>query len=107
MIDDFDLVLSSFQSQYGIRLSRELENMKWDEFVALLSGLGPETPLGRVVSIRSENDPEMLKYFSKEQLRIRSEYRCKMAKNMTENEIQDALEQIKQALIQMAGGVTQ
>ena len=41
--------------------------MKWDEFKDMLSGLGPDTPLGRIVAIRSEDDPEVLKNFSSEQ----------------------------------------
>ena len=105
LIDDFDLILSSFQSQYGLRLSKELETMKWSEFVAMLSGLGPKTPLGRIVSIRAEDDKEVLKHFSKEQLKIRSDYRNKMAKAMPKAKTEDFLEQMKQALIDMAGGV--
>lgn len=106
MIDDFDLILSSFQAQYGIRLSRELETMKWSEFVAMLSGLGPETPLGRIVSIRAEDNREVLKHFSKEQMKIRSDYRNKKAKTMSQAKTEDFLEQMKQALMSMAGGVT-
>ena len=40
--------------------------MKWDEFQALLVGIGPETPLGNIVSIRAEDDPEILKHFTRE-----------------------------------------
>lgn len=105
MIDDFDLIISSFQTQYGIRLSRELQGMKWDEFKDLLSGLGPDTPLGRIVAIRSEEDKDMLKHFNKEQLRIRSEWRARKAKEVTPEQMDAALEQMKQAFIYLAGGV--
>ena len=44
--------------------------MKWDEFKDLLTGIGPETPLGRIVAIRAEDDKEMLKQFTPEQNRI-------------------------------------
>ena len=37
----------------------------------------PETPLGQIVSIRSEKDPKVLKGFSKEQRKIRSEWMLK------------------------------
>ena len=104
MIEDFDLIVSSFQTQYGIRLSRDLKGMKWSEFCDFLVGLGPETPLGRVVAIRSEEDENMLKNFSKEQHRIRNEWRKKQAKNVSEKERMEALEQIKNAFISMAGG---
>ena len=65
LIEDFDLVVSSFQSQYGIRLSRELPaGMKWEEFRDLLVGIGPDTALGRIVSIRAEDRKEILENFT-------------------------------------------
>ena len=79
--------------------------MKWDEFRDMLIGLSPETPLGRIVSIRAEDDPEMLKHFTKEQHRIRSEWRNKSAKRVSEAEMGVFLEQMKNALVKMAGGV--
>lgn len=103
LLDDFDLVVASFQTQYGIRLSKELKEMKWNEFCMLLSGLQPETPLGRIVSIRAEDDKEILQHFSKEQRRIRSEWRNKQAKMISVNERDAFLEQMKQAFIKMAG----
>ncbi len=103
--EDFDLISASFQSQYGIRLSRDLKGMKWSEFKSLLVGIGQDTPLGRIVSIRSENDKEILKHFTKEQRRIRSEWRNKQAKNVSKQETMEFVEQMKQALISMAGGV--
>lgn len=67
LIEDFDLVVSSFQSQYGIRLSRELPaGMKWEEFRDLLVGIGPDTALGRVVAIRAEDRKEILENFTPE-----------------------------------------
>lgn len=104
LIDDFDLVMSSFQAQYGIRLSRELSTMKWNEFRNLLVGLGPETPLGRIVAIRAEDDKEILKHFSKDQKRIRSEWRMRRAKKVSPENMDQILEDIKQSLIAWAGG---
>ena len=73
LIEDFDLVVSSFQSQYGIRLSRELPaGMKWEEFRDLLVGIGPDTALGRIVSIRAEDRKEILENFTPEQHRVRN-----------------------------------
>lgn len=99
IIKDFDLIVSSFQSQYGIRLSRELKGMKWNEFKALLAGISPETPLGRIVSIRAEDDKEILKHFTREQHRIRNDWRGSKAVEMTEQQRQQTLEQLKQAFI--------
>ena len=78
--------------------------MKWSEFKSLLAGIGPETPLGRMVSIRAEDDEDILKYFSKEQHRLRNEWRNKQAKKVNEKDTQEFLEQMKQAFISMAGG---
>ena len=51
--------------------------MSWDEFSTLLSGLNAETPLGHVVSIRSETDKERLKRFTPAEQRIRNEWRSR------------------------------
>ena len=81
--------------------------MKWDEFKDMLSGLGPDTPLGPMVSIRSEDDPEMLEYFSPEQRRIRMEWRTRRAKAMSQEDMDSFLESLKEALIYAAGGESQ
>lgn len=95
--------MSSVLTQYGIRLySNDFKSMKWVEFQALLSGLGPDTPLGRIVQIRSEDDPEILKYFSKDQNRIRSEWLQRTAQSKTTEQVNEVLEALKQAFIKMA-----
>lgn len=95
--------MSSVLTQYGIRLySNDFKSMKWVEFQALLSGLGPDTPLGRIIQIRSEDDPEILKYFSKDQNRIRSEWLQRTAQSKTTEQVNEVLESLKQAFIKMA-----
>lgn len=42
----------------------------------------PETPLGQIVSIRSEDDKEILKHFTPDQHRIRNEWRSRQAQEM-------------------------
>lgn len=79
--------------------------MKWDEFRDLLVGISPDTALGRIVSIRSENDREHLKHFTKEQRRIRSEWLQRQAKQTSLKDRDKFLEQLKQTFITMAGGV--
>lgn len=108
LLDDFDLVVSSFQSQYGLRLSHELPaGMKWDEFASLLSGLGPDTALGRIVAIRTEEDKEILKNFTPEQHRIRNEYKRRRAKQIAKTadkvQIQDQMNLIKLGFLSMDG----
>lgn len=101
-MEDWELIVASFQSMYGLRLSQELGGMKWREFSALLSGLDNKTPLGRVVAIRAEDDPKQLKQFTPEMRRIRNRWRTRKAKKMPQKQVDDFLESMKNALIHMA-----
>ena len=56
--------------------------MPWKEFRDLLSGLGSDTPLGRIVAIRAEDDKEILKNYTKGMKKIRNDYRNKNAQRM-------------------------
>ena len=76
--------------------------MKWDEFKALISGLSPETPLGKLVSIRAENDKDVLKHFSKDQKRIRSEWRSRSAQQMDKQTFEQAMIGFEKMLEAMA-----
>ena len=78
--------------------------MKWDEFRDLLVGIGPETPLGRIVAIRSEDDKEILKHFTKAQRRIRSEWRSKRAVKVDPAQTAQVLEALKKTFISLAAG---
>lgn len=51
--------------------------MSWDEFKNLLAGIGPDTALGRVITIRSEDQADTLKYFSEGQHKLRDDWRRK------------------------------
>ena len=105
LIDDFDLIVSSFQSQYGLRLSRELGTMKWDEFKDLLVGISPDTALGRIVAIRSETDKNVLKHFTRDQRRIRSEWMQRRARGVRPEDMASVLEGFKQTFIRMSGAL--
>ena len=98
------MISASFQTQYGIRLSKDLKGMKWDEFRTLLTGIAPETPLGRIVAIRAETDKEILKHFTPEQRRIRSEWQNRIAKSKDPVDTEKFLDTMKNAFIAMAGG---
>ena len=79
--------------------------MKWDEFCALLSGLSADSPLGRIVRIRAENDPKMLEKFTPHQRKIRSERRNRTALKVSEKSRDNILEELKNFFISIAGGV--
>lgn len=78
--------------------------MPWEEFRQLLAGIGPDTPLGRTVSIRSETDGKVLKHFTKDQRRIRNEWMQRRAKKVPKESMDKVLEGFKQMFISMAGG---
>lgn len=82
--EDWALIEASMASQYGIRL-RQSSDMPWSEFINLLTGLLPETPLGAIVKIRSENDPEVLKHFNADQRAIRNKWRERQALTQLDN----------------------
>ena len=87
--DDWDLIESSIAQQYGIRLRNEIKTISWSEVKMLISGLLPETPLGHVIQIRSENNKDMLKNFTPEMHKIRNDWRNRLAKDKLKDE--DAL----------------
>lgn len=82
--EDWALIEASIASQYGIRL-RQASDMSWSEFTTLVTGLLPETPLGAVVRIRSEDDPKMLKQFNSDQIAIRNKWRDRQALKQLDN----------------------
>lgn len=59
--------------------------MSWAEFCSLLAGIMPDTPLGRIVAIRAEKDPKVIKKFSTDQKRIRSEWILRKSEKIKEN----------------------
>lgn len=77
--------------------------MKWEEFKDLLVGISSDTALGRIVAIRSETDKEVLKHFTKDQKRIRSEWLQRRAKDVKPEDMETILNGFKQAFISMAG----
>lgn len=86
LVDDWDLIESSFSQQYGIRLRKTIDDMEWGEFISLLAGLNGDTPLGNIVRIRSENDPKKIKEFNKYERQIRNEWKRKNVKQLSKEE---------------------
>lgn len=101
LCEDWELVAASFQSMYGIRLPRQLRDMKWREFAALLAGLDGDTPLGRIVGIRAENDPRRLESFTPEMRRIRSRWRASRARQTPKRDVDAFLEEMKKAFLSL------
>jgi len=49
-------------------------NISHSEYIALLTGISPDTPLGRIVSIRAETDSKVISEFTSAEKRIRREW---------------------------------
>ena len=107
MFGDWDLIVSSFLSQYGLRIrTKEFESVSWDEFRALIAGLSPETALGRVVAIRSETDKDIIKHYTKDQRRIYDDWRNRKTSSMTPDTYEKEMEYLEQMMAQLCGGDT-
>jgi hypothetical protein len=79
--------------------------MTWSEFSTLLKGIMPETPLGQVVSIRSEEDKEMLKNFTLEQHKIRNDWRNRnnSIRDMSNEEKEEEIKKIQEIFAKAFG----
>ena len=105
MFEDWDLIVSSFLSQYGLRIrTKEFETVSWDEFKALIAGLSPETALGRVVAIRSETDKDIIKHYTKDQRRIYDDWRNREMKEMDGETFEKEMVGLEKMFAAMCGG---
>jgi len=67
------LIEQSLAAQYGILPSRQ-GDLPWEDWSKLVGGLMEDTPLGRVVAVRAERDPDAIRRFTPGQKRIRAEW---------------------------------
>lgn len=104
LFDDWDLIVSSFLTQYGLRIrTKEFESVSWDEFRSLLAGLSPDTPLGRIVAIRSETDKNVIRHFTRDQKRVHDEWRNRKAAAMTPETYDQQMKYLEQMMAQLCG----
>lgn len=102
LFEDWDLIASSLKTQYGYSIRKEIDDLSWGELISDIAGLNGDTPLGNVVRIRSEKNPDVLKNFSKEERRIRSEWLKRMAGQMSGESYEDVMEGIKRMFVNMS-----
>lgn len=105
IFEDWDLIESSFAQQYNIRLRKEMSSMDWGEFISYLTGLNGDTPLGNIIRIRSEKNPETLKNFTSEERKIRSKWINKNAVNVNQQDYKQAMDNFKNMFLSMSKGV--
>lgn len=79
--------------------------MSWSEFCTLLTGIMPETPLGQIVSIRSEEDKEMIKNYTKEQHKIRNDWRNRVnpIRDMSNEEKEEEIKKVQEIFAKAFG----
>ncbi len=94
---DKDLIESSFATQYGIRLRQE-PDISYAEWARLVSGLMPETPLGRVVQIRMEKDPKVISKFGDYERRVRAEWNKFKYSQQTQEQSTKSVEELQMML---------
>lgn len=104
LFEDWELIEASFLTQYGIRL-RLVDDMSWNEFCTLLSGIMTKTPLGQIVSIRAEEDKDILNNFTEDQHKIRNEWRNRnnTTIEMTDEEKEQKIKEFEQMMASMFG----
>ena len=102
---DWDLIVSSFAQQYGIRLYTEYETISCQEFRQLLIGLNGETPLGYVVQVRAETDQKKIKEMTAHDKKIRAEWKEFMSKHKQNKDTKKVLsnDQITEVLSKLFG----
>ena len=105
LFEDWDLIISSFLSQYGLRIrTKEFESVSWDEFKSLLAGIDPETVLGRIVAIRSESDKDVIKHFTTDQKRIYDEWHKRQAEQMSPQTYDQQMDYLERQMAWLCGG---
>lgn len=102
LFDDWDLVASSLKTQYGYSIRKEIDSLDWGELISDIAGLKGDTPLGNIVRIRKEKDPEVLKKFTPEEIKIRNEWLTKSTSQISEENYEQAMESIKNMFKTMA-----
>lgn len=100
LIYDKDLITQSIAKQYQV-LPSEQEQLPYREWSLLVAGLMDDTPLGRVVQIRMEQDKERIKSFSKYELEVRREWDNFRMSKQTKEQQQNDLKQLEQMLAAM------
>lgn len=105
LFEDWDLIISSFLSQYGLRIrTKEFESVSWDEFKSLVAGIAPDTVLGRIVAIRSETDKDVIKHFTTDQKRIYDEWHKRQAAQMSPQSYDQQMEYLERQMAFLCGG---
>lgn len=104
---EFDRVLieQSIATQYGV-LPDAQGDLSYQAWSKLVSGLMDDTPLGRVVSVRAEEDRKVIAKMSPWQRQIRSDWQSFKAKRQEESPelLRQQMSQLEEMLARAFGG---
>lgn len=94
--EDWDLIITSIAQQYNILIDEMDEDncISFKTFLRLITGLKPDTSLGYIVSIRSEEDIEIRKKFTKEEKLIWIEWQKKIPIEYKQAKMQEKLNKL-------------
>ncbi len=88
-------------------LPSEQGALKYSDWTKMVSGLMDDTPLGRVVAVRSEKDQEMIRRMNKWQKQIRADWTAFRTSNrpqVDEVEAKKQMAALEKMLASMFGG---
>jgi len=83
-------------------------DLPWPEWKKLVNGLMDDTPLGRVVAVRGEQDRKVIARMNSWQRNIRAEWSAFLAKktirNHTPNQLRAQMAELEKTLAKLFGG---
>lgn len=101
------LIEQSIAKQYGILPAAQGE-LGWAEWVKLVGGLMDDTPLGRVVAVRSESDASLVRNMPQRQKQLRTEWAAFRAKRdvmrMGAAGVRSEMDALERMMAKMFGG---
>lgn len=102
LFEDWDLIASSLKTQYGYSIRQEINRLSWGELCSDIAGLSGDTPLGNIIRIRSENNPQEIKRFTQNELKIRNEWRARNAKKINKENYKQVMDNLKNMFIALS-----
>lgn len=101
------LIEQSIATQYGI-LPAAQGDLPYTEWGKLVSGLMDDTPLGRVVAVRAEEDRKVIAKMTPWQRRIRAEWSAFLAQDAVQRQspadLRAQMDSLERAMARMFGG---
>lgn len=98
------LIEQSIAKQYHI-LPSEQGNLSYSDWAKLVSGLMNDTPLGKIIEIRSETDRDIIQNMTSEQLSVRNAWEAfkREHTHYTETDMQRQAEYLENMIRSMFG----